>query len=77
MQHPTQQLVMAPVYLTESELRRLIDRSPFSPNTQGYSAETYQTGLKLASALMALTAAPELEVARMLMPGKCDSVDAS
>lgn len=66
---------MTPVYLTETELRRMLDRTAFSPGTQGYSEETYQTALKLASALLVLLAAPELEVAKMLMPGKADKVD--
>ncbi len=52
---------VATVYLTQDDVQRLIDQTPFHPSRAGYSDESLRLGLKLASALLELAAAPAIE----------------
>jgi len=49
---------VATVYLSEQEIRLLLDRITFHEDNGGYSDDGYDLGLKLASSLLALSAAP-------------------
>jgi len=52
---------VATVYLTQDDVQRLIDQTPFHPSRAGYSDESLRLGLKLCSALLQLEAAPVIE----------------
>lgn len=52
---------VATVYLTQDDVQRMLDQTPFHPSRAGYSDESLRLGLKLASALLELAAAPAIE----------------
>jgi len=52
---------VATVYLTQNDVQRLIDQTPFHPSRVGYSDESLRLGLKLCGALLELAAAPAIE----------------
>jgi len=52
---------VATVYLTQDDVQRLIDQTPFHPSRAGYSDESLRLGLKLCSALLQLEAVPVIE----------------
>jgi len=54
---------VATVYLTQDDVQRMIDETPFHPSRAGYSDESLRLGLKLCSALLSLVAAPDVDVA--------------